>query len=50
MVNWNWKPWLAVLGATGLPKPKDAGNILRSFTKLRIGLRLPPTFDPKIAG
>jgi len=41
-----WKPWLAVLGASGIPKCKDAGNVLRCETKLWIGIRIPPSLDP----
>jgi len=37
---------MSVLGISGLPKPKDAGNVLRSSTKARIGVRLPPTMNP----
>jgi acetylornithine deacetylase/succinyl-diaminopimelate desuccinylase-like protein len=36
------RPSLSTLGADGLPLIKDAGNVLRAFTKLKLGLRLSP--------
>lgn len=46
MLNRNWRASMAVTGAEGLPKLKDAGNVLRSETSIRISLRIPPTLDP----
>lgn len=45
--QFTWEPCLAVLGADGLPPIKEAGNVLRPFTKLKLSLRLPPTVDTK---
>lgn len=40
-----WEPSLAVIGAGGLPSIESAGNVLRPFTSLQLGFRLPPTCD-----
>ena len=45
MLNRTWRPSLAVTGAEGLPAIKDAGNVLRPRTALKLSLRLPPTVD-----
>ena len=44
ILNNTWRPCLEVIGIDGLPKPENAGNVLRAFTKARISIRLPPTF------
>ena len=36
-------------GADGLPKPHDAGNVLRPSTTLKLSLRLPPDVDAQAA-
>lgn len=41
-----WRPQLAVVGASGLPEPEAAGNVLRPATSLKLSIRLPPTADP----
>ena len=45
LLNRTWRPALAVTGAEGLPALKDAGNVLRPRTALKLALRLPPTID-----
>jgi len=40
-----WKPALSITGVDGLPSLKDAGNVLRPFTSVKISLRVPPTCD-----
>ena len=45
MINRTWMPNMAVTGAEGLPLIKDAGNVLRPETSIRISLRIPPTLD-----
>ncbi|MBM3395735.1 MAG: M20/M25/M40 family metallo-hydrolase [Betaproteobacteria bacterium] len=37
-----WEPYLSVVGADGLPAIKDAGNVLRPSTALKLSLRVPP--------
>ncbi len=49
VLNRTWRPFLAVIGAAGLPALKDAGNVLRPFTSLKLSLRLPPTCEPEAA-
>jgi acetylornithine deacetylase/succinyl-diaminopimelate desuccinylase-like protein len=45
VLNNSWRPTLSVIGASGLPEPLDAGNVLRPFTTLSLSFRLPPTAD-----
>lgn len=45
LLNRTWRPALAVTGAEGLPAIKDAGNVLRPRTTLKLALRIPPTID-----
>jgi acetylornithine deacetylase/succinyl-diaminopimelate desuccinylase-like protein len=40
-----WEPCLAVTGINGIPSCKEAGNVLRAETEVRISIRIPPTFD-----
>jgi acetylornithine deacetylase/succinyl-diaminopimelate desuccinylase-like protein len=44
-----WKPHMAVIGAGGLPRGANAGNVLRPYTALTLSFRLPPTVDPDAA-
>ncbi|AEF42686.1 M20/M25/M40 family metallo-hydrolase [Hoyosella subflava] len=44
-----WRPALEVIGASGLPSPSDAGNVLRPSTTLRLSFRLPPTINADVA-
>jgi acetylornithine deacetylase/succinyl-diaminopimelate desuccinylase-like protein len=44
-----WGAALEVTGADGLPKPHDAGNVLRPSTTLKLSLRLPPDVDAQAA-
>lgn len=46
LLNRTWRANMAVTGADGLPAIKDAGNVLRPETSLRISLRIPPSLDP----
>jgi len=48
-LNKTWMANMAVTGAGGLPAIKDAGNVLRPETSLRISLRMPPTLDAEKA-
>ena len=45
ILNRTWRPQLAIVGADGLAKPADAGNVLRPFTAAKLSMRLPPTAD-----
>jgi acetylornithine deacetylase/succinyl-diaminopimelate desuccinylase-like protein len=45
LLNRSWRPQLSVIGIDGLPKPRDAGNVLLPYTAARLSLRLPPTAD-----
>jgi len=49
ILNRTWKATLSVIGATGLPEPKEAGNVLRPGTELKLSVRLPPTVDARQA-
>lgn len=40
-----WRPTLTVTGADGLPAVRDAGNVLRPATALKLSFRLPPLVD-----
>ena len=44
-LNQTWRPTVAYVGAGGLPKIRQAGNVLRKETSVKIALRLPPTVD-----
>jgi acetylornithine deacetylase/succinyl-diaminopimelate desuccinylase-like protein len=45
VLNRTWRPALSVIGADGLPPIKDAGNVLRPRTALKLSLRIPPLID-----
>ena len=49
LLNNTWRPMLSITGADGLPMIKDAGNVLRPFTSMKLSLRLPPTLDAQFA-
>lgn len=50
VLNRTWRPALAITGAAGLPALKDAGNVLRPSTVVRVSLRVPPGCDAEAAG
>ena len=50
LLNQTWRPALAITGADGLPALKDAGNVLRPMTAVRVSLRIPPGCDPVASG
>jgi acetylornithine deacetylase/succinyl-diaminopimelate desuccinylase-like protein len=50
ILNRTWRPTLSVIGAAGLPPLKEAGNVLRPGTELKLSVRLPPTVDAERAG
>jgi len=43
LLNSTWRPALSVTGADGLPPTGSAGNVLRTETRLKLSIRLPPT-------
>lgn len=49
VLNRTWRPALSVTGFAGAPQPRDAGNVLRPFTEVKISMRVPPTLDAKAA-
>jgi acetylornithine deacetylase/succinyl-diaminopimelate desuccinylase-like protein len=49
ILNRTWRPALAITGAEGLPALRDAGNVMRPVTALKLSLRLPPTIDADAA-
>jgi len=49
VLNRTWRPVLEVTGADGLPALRNAGNVLRPETTLKLSLRLPPTTDAATA-
>jgi acetylornithine deacetylase/succinyl-diaminopimelate desuccinylase-like protein len=49
ILNRTWKATLSVIGAAGLPAPKEAGNVLRPGTALKLSVRLPPTVEAERA-
>jgi acetylornithine deacetylase/succinyl-diaminopimelate desuccinylase-like protein len=46
LLNRTWRPQLSVTGQEGMPALKDAGNVLRPYTTLKLSLRIPPTLSP----
>lgn len=50
ILNRTWRPALSITGAAGLPSLKDAGNVSRPETAVKVSLRVPPTCDPTRAG
>jgi acetylornithine deacetylase/succinyl-diaminopimelate desuccinylase-like protein len=49
ILNRTWRSCLAITGADGLPSTKNAGNVLRPYTALKLSLRIPPTVDSSLA-
>ncbi|WP_197319625.1 M20/M25/M40 family metallo-hydrolase [Saccharomonospora sp. NB11] len=49
LINNTWRPSLSIIGASGMPEPADAGNVLRTSTTLALSFRLPPTADSQAA-
>jgi acetylornithine deacetylase/succinyl-diaminopimelate desuccinylase-like protein len=45
LLNRTWRPTVSITGASGMPEPKDAGNVLRPKTTVKISVRVPPTAD-----
>jgi len=45
LLNQTWRPSICITGAGGLPALKDAGNVLRPGTAVKLSVRFPPTAD-----
>ncbi|MDP1826429.1 MAG: M20 family metallopeptidase [Archangium sp.] len=50
VLNRTWRPALAVTGVDGIPALRDAGNVLRPHTAVKLSMRIPPAADGKTAG
>jgi len=50
LTNRCWHPQLTITGAEGLPTPLEGGNVLRTFTTMKLSLRIPPSVEPDAAG
>jgi acetylornithine deacetylase/succinyl-diaminopimelate desuccinylase-like protein len=50
LIRRTWEPSLSIIGVDGVPGPHDAGNVLRPFTTVVLGMRLPPTVSAAVAG
>ncbi len=44
-LNRTWRPQLEITGADGFPVVRQAGNVLRAMTVVKVSLRIPPTAD-----
>lgn len=42
LLNNTWRSTLSVVGQQGMPLVKDAGNVLRAYTRFKLSFRLPP--------
>ena len=42
LLDINWRPALAIIGADGMPPVQTAGNVLRTHTDLKLSFRIPP--------
>lgn len=49
IINQTWMPALSVTGMGGIPRPEQAGNVLRPFTTATLSFRLPPNVDAHAA-
>lgn len=45
LLNKNWRPQLAVVGASGFPQVEMAGNVLRRESVFKLSVRIPPGID-----
>jgi acetylornithine deacetylase/succinyl-diaminopimelate desuccinylase-like protein len=49
LIRRTWKPTLSVTGAEGFPEIRNAGNVLRPYTAVKLSLRFPPLVDAAVA-
>ncbi len=50
VLNGNWRPALAVIGANGLPSIEESGNVLRPYSEFALSFRIPPGVDSEVVG
>ena len=49
LLNRTWRPALSLIGAEGLPKSDNAGNVTLPAISFKLSMRIPPTCDSKMA-
>ena len=49
LLNRTWRPTLSVVGVDGFPELKNAGNVLRPKTTLKLSMRIPPSVEGSTA-
>ena len=49
IIDNTWKTTLSILGQYSIPDGKEAGNVMRPSSGLKLSFRFPPTLDPDIA-
>lgn len=49
ILNRTWRPSLEVTGIEGVPALAQAGNVLRTNTKMKLSVRIPPMVDSQMA-
>jgi acetylornithine deacetylase/succinyl-diaminopimelate desuccinylase-like protein len=42
LANKTWKATVSVIGTDGIPSLENAGNVLRTYTSLKLSIRVPP--------
>ncbi|NQY43338.1 MAG: M20/M25/M40 family metallo-hydrolase [Legionellales bacterium] len=47
LLNRTWRSFLSITGANGLPGIELAGNVHRTYTELKLSIRIAPTLDAK---
>lgn len=49
LIRQSWSATLSVTGFEGAPAPRDAGNVLRRRTSVKLSIRTPPNVDARLA-
>lgn len=49
LLNNTWRPTLSIVGQEGMPRSKDAGNVTRAYSTLKLSFRLPPNVSVEAA-
>lgn len=50
VLNRTWRPTVSYTGIDGVPSMASAGNVLRTYTSIKLSMRVPPSGDAKNAG